>query len=114
MKVLKIWVDDVRQKPSAYDLWIKSVDAAIAFLMDLSVSGETARILLDLDHDAGDYSSEGGDYIRILDWLEETDFLVQNPHICLSFSIHSWNPVGRENMMKIIIRNKWNYCEREF
>ena len=28
--------------------------------------------LIDIDHDAGDYACDGGDYIRLLDWLEET------------------------------------------
>ena len=27
---------------------------------------------IDIDHDAGDYEPLGGDYIKVLDWLEET------------------------------------------
>ena len=56
--------------------------------------------LLDLDHDAGDYEFGGGDYIRILDWLEETG---RNYPI----KIHSMNVVGAENMRAIIERNGW-------
>jgi hypothetical protein len=56
--------------------------------------------LLDLDHDAGDYYFGGGDYIRILDWLEATG---RNYPI----RIHSANAVGRENMRRIIERNGW-------
>lgn len=56
--------------------------------------------LLDLDHDAGDYVSDGGDYIRLLDWLEKTS---RNYPI----RIHSMNPVGVENMRRIIERNGW-------
>ena len=56
--------------------------------------------LLDLDHDAGDYAADGGDYIEILNWLEKTG---RNYPIRL----HSANPVGVENMRRIIKRNGW-------
>lgn len=51
--------------------------------------------VIDIDHDAGDYVSDGGDYIKLLDWLEETgrDYPIR---------IHSANPVGIENMRRII------------
>jgi hypothetical protein len=55
---------------------------------------------IDIDHDAGDYASDGGDYIRLLDWLEETG---RNYPI----HIHSMNPVGAANMRAIIERNNW-------
>jgi hypothetical protein len=57
-------------------------------------------VLIDLDHDAGDYASDGGDYIRLLDWLEETG---RNYPI----RIHSMNSVGVANMRAIIQRNNW-------
>lgn len=55
---------------------------------------------IDIDHDAGDYASDGGDYIKLLDWLEETgrDYPIH---------IHSMNSVGVENMRRIIQRNGW-------
>lgn len=53
-----------------------------------------------MDHDAGDYFQYGGDYIRLLDWLEETG---RNYPI----RIHSQNPVGVQNMRAIIHRNGW-------
>jgi hypothetical protein len=56
--------------------------------------------VIDLDHDAGDFARAGGDYIAILDWLEETG---RNYPI----RIHSMNPVGVENMRRIIQRNGW-------
>ena len=61
---------------------------------------ENSIELLDLDHDAGQYSCFGGDYIKILDWLEETG---RNYPI----RIHSANPVGVANMRRIIERNGW-------
>ena len=56
--------------------------------------------LIDIDHDAGEYAQYGGDYIRLLDWLEETgrDYPIH---------IHSANPVGVANMRRIIQRNGW-------
>jgi hypothetical protein len=56
--------------------------------------------LIDLDHDAGDYWRYGGDYIEVLNWLEETG---RNYPI----RIHSMNPVGVKNMRVIIERNGW-------
>lgn len=56
--------------------------------------------VIDLDHDAGDYSQDGGDYIKILDWMEATD---RNYPI----RIHTANPVGRQNMMAIAEKNNW-------
>lgn len=56
--------------------------------------------LIDIDHDAGEYAQYGGDYIKLLDWLEETgrDYPIR---------IHSMNSVGCANMRRIIERNGW-------
>ena len=56
--------------------------------------------LIDIDHDAGEYANLGGDYINLLNWLEETG---RNYPI----RIHSMNPVGVANMRRIIQRNNW-------
>lgn len=56
--------------------------------------------MIDIDHDAGEYVKGGGDYIKLLDWLEETG---QN----FPVHIHSMNPVGVENMRRIIKKNGW-------
>ena len=61
---------------------------------------EITLSLIDIDHDAGEYASDGGDYIRLLGWLEQTG---RNYPI----RIHSQNPVGVENMRRIIERNGW-------
>lgn len=104
---MKLWIDDVRPAPEGY-VWIKSVNSAIRFIerceWDECESGEiifqNQIELIDIDHDAGDYASNGGDYIKLLDWLEETG---RNYPI----HIHSMNPVGVENMRRIIKRNGW-------
>lgn len=56
--------------------------------------------IIDIDHDAGNFAQYGGDYIRVLDWLEETG---RNYPI----RIHSMNIVGCENMRRVIQRNGW-------
>ena len=107
---MKLWVDDVRQAPNMY-VWLKSVDEAkecIKFLEEqLAKVREELRPyssnnieIIDIDHDAGDYVRFGGDYIKLLDWLEETN---RN----YTIRIHSMNPVGVENMKRIIKRNGW-------
>ena len=57
--------------------------------------------LLDLDHDAGKYYKDGGDYIRLLDYLEETG----RHYKC---KVHSMNPVGVKQMKIIIKKNGWD------
>lgn len=114
---MKIWIDDVRPAPDGY-VWIKSVNEAKLFivrnkcyekLINLHDSGlrklfefdnDTHIELIDIDHDAGEYASDGGDYIKLLDWLEEENYNVP-------VHIHSMNPVGIVNMRRIIQRNGW-------
>lgn len=103
---MKIWVDDIRPAPDGYDI-VKSVNEAKELVefyeaMKRLTRGKSSYTieLIDLDHDAGDYACDGGDYINILNWLEETG---RNYPI----RIHSMNPVGVENMRRIIERNGW-------
>lgn len=60
-------------------------------------------ILIDLDHDSGDYFDDGRDYIKILDWLEE-EGIVDTGYF---FHLHTMNVVGAENMRRIIQKNGW-------
>lgn len=127
---MKLWIDDVRPAPEGY-VWCKSVMDAQhviemneynaqcfsdqAYAMDNAYKFELAERmgkacqnhiinLIDIDHDAGDYVLYGGDYIKLLDWLEETG---RNYPI----RIHSMNPVGVANMRAIIQRNGWEEVE---
>lgn len=106
---MKFWIDDVRPAPDGY-IWIKSVrlgkwaieryEQIVRYCEEHDLKGRVVLELIDIDHDAGDYANDGGDYIKLLDWLEETG---RNYPI----RIHSMNPVGRENMRAIIKRNGW-------
>ena len=98
---MKIWVDDIRECPDNYDCWFKSTNETIKFLRDRQKYELECTIeVLDLDHDAGDYAKYGGDYIKILEWMENVRF--ECP-----IRIHSQNVVGRENMRRIIRENGW-------
>lgn len=104
---MKIWVDDIRQAPEGY-IWCKSVKQAkdiielLESCLEVVIPSQSDKCIevIDLDHDAGRYAEEGGDYIKILDWLEETG---RNYPI----HIHSMNVVGVENMRRIIQKNGW-------
>ena len=53
--------------------------------------------LIDCDHDLGDYASDGGDGIKLLDWLLERGTLYP-------IALHTMNTVGRENMRRMLQR----------
>lgn len=102
---MKLWIDDIRTAPDGY-MWARSVNQAkqiiikYSDMLDWDMISTDAVELIDIDHDAGDYAYDGGDYIKLLDWLEETG---RNYPI----HIHSMNPVGVQNMRNIIQRNGW-------
>ena len=72
---MKIWLDDIRPAPEGY-VWCKSVNIAKRTIE----SAEEPILLIDCDHDLGDYAYDGGD------------------------GLHTMNPVGRENMLRMIRR----------
>ena len=96
---VKIWVDDIRPSPSTEWVHMFSVEGTINLLkrlQELNIAVEE----MSLDHDAGDYAAQGGDYIKILDWMEE------NSYAC-PIHIHTANVVGRQNMIRICEHNNW-------
>lgn len=81
-------------------IWVKTVHMAKEIIQIREEEGFPFE-MIDIDHDAGEmFSKAGGDYIKLLDWLEETG---RNYPI----HIHSMNPVGVANMRAIIERNGW-------
>ena len=95
-KQIKFWVDDIRVPTKEY-FWVKTVKDTIIAIQEAESMGFNI-IEISLDHDAGNYGPP--DYIKVLDWLEETG---RNYPI----RIHSMNPVGVANMRAIIQRNGW-------
>ena len=121
---MKLWVDDMRTAPPGY-VWCQSVNQAKHKIetierrinrlneiqrerhLDPSRWINIKIEIINIDHDAGEYANDGGDYICLLDWLEQTG---RNYPIC----IHSMNPVGVENMRRIIRRNGWTEVKEEY
>lgn len=107
---MKIWVDDVRPAPEGYQQ-CKSVASAKCFIRwcekvmkedeELGFSSSYYKIeLIDIDHDAGEYVKLGGNYIKLLEWLEETGR-------SYPIHIHSDNQINLLWMREIIERNGW-------
>lgn len=103
---MKIWLDDIRPAPEGFR-WCKSVNEAKNMIINyetmFNASGGKKFYeieLIDCDHDLGDYANDGGDGIKLLDWLVErkTFYPIQ---------FHTMNPVGRENMQSTKDRY-WN------
>ena len=97
----------MRPAPEGYE-WVKTVRGAkfkilhheSLYRYNPDYFDDDLIEVIDIDYDAGEYAQYGGDYIKLLDWLEETG---RNYPI----HIHSMNPVGVANMRAIIQKNGW-------
>ena len=89
---MKIWLDDIRPAPEGY-VWCKSVNIAKRTIE----SAEEPIVLIDCDYDLGDYAYDGGNGIKLLDWMVENERFYP-------IRLHTTNPVGRENMLRMIRR----------
>ncbi len=92
---MKIWLDDLRPAPSEY-VAVRSVNQAIELIKKTEADGAEIE-MLDLDHDLGDFCNDGGDAIKLLDWLAERGTFYP-------VKLHTANPVGRSNMERMIAR----------
>ena len=92
---VKLWLDDLRKPPEGY-IQCRSVNEAKAKITECELSGAVIDII-NCDHDLGDFASDGGDGIKLLDWLAERETYYP-------VALHTMNPVGRANMQRIIDR----------
>ena len=91
---MKIWLDDIREAPEGYIL-CHSVNEA---KRQIEKNEKMTTIeVIDCDHDLGDYYPDGGDGIKLIDWLAERGTYYP-------IRLHTMNPVGRENMQRTIDR----------
>lgn len=105
MSKLVLWVDDLRNppnRPGEQYVIARSVNEA-KYYIEL---GEFDFAYIDLDHDAGIYAPDGGDYINLLNYIEAKCHEGKY-HMTYPVRIHSFNPVGVINMRAIINRNGW-------
>ncbi len=91
---MKIWLDDIREAPGG-DILCHSVNEAKRLIEEHEK--QTAIEVIDCDHDLGDYYPDGGDGIKLIDWLAERGTYYP-------IRLHTMNPVGRENMQRTIDR----------
>ena len=92
---MKLWLDDLRPVPYGYE-GARSVNEAKQLIPEAEHNGIEIEAL-DLDHDLGDYAYDGGDGIKLLDWLVENSLFYP-------IKLHTMNPVGSENMLRMIRR----------
>lgn len=96
---MKIWLDDVRNAPD--DSWViaRSVNDAKKMIwlcyLARNMPWCSPIEMISLDHDMGDYAKDGGDGIKLLEWMVERGFIYP-------VQLHTMNAVGRENMQRII------------
>ena len=92
---IKIYLDDERETPEGYE-GCCSVKETIE-LINLCESSGTYIEELNLDTDLGEYSKEGGDAIKLLDYLVERRTFYK-------VVLHSLNPDDKADMQKVIDR----------
>ena len=92
---IKIWLDDIREAPDGY-FHCRSVNEAVGRIVKCEEE-HTVTDVIDCNHDLGDYAGDGGDGIKLIDWLAERETYYP-------VALHTMNPVGRENMQREIER----------
>lgn len=102
--MVNIFVDDVRETPQGF-IHFYTVNDCIGYIRRIYKTGVT-DFYLDLDHDAGDYFDQGGDYINILRYLEDMRRMGHLRHMKIKVHFHSGNTVGLINMRAIIDSNR--------
>lgn len=105
--MIKIWVDDERPAPEGYKVRCHSVNEALTML-GYTYHKDPPFVELSLDHDAGEYVTDGGDYINILKALSQPwgSYFFTSAYP-LQVHFHSMNPVGVKNMRAIVENCPW-------
>lgn len=89
---MKLWLDDTKDAPEGW-IHCHTVNLAITYCLTGQVTEAS------LDHDLGDFVEFGGDGIKLLDFIAEYGYWPKD-----GITIHSGNPVGRDNMQRLIDR----------
>ena len=104
VKEVYLWLDDIRdinyETANKFKacVFCTSVNQAKAFITKWIDRGVN-NIYFDLDHDLGDYAKDGGDVIKLIDWLIEN---YHDKNMNFKFHFHSMNPVGVQNMRNAV------------
>lgn len=89
---MKLWIDDVRPMPEGFDRHAKTASEAIEIIKACDRIEE-----ISFDHDLGN-DADGTGY-DVAKFIEEQAYRGIKPPP-LKWSIHSANPVGRQNIRK--------------
>ena len=87
----KIWIDDMRSPPDNSYRWCQTYDSAIATIHYFSTSDYGIERIC-FDHDLGEEKT-GYDIAK---------YLVKNGIYIENYSVHSMNPVGRQNIIQLL------------
>ena len=87
MKKINVYLDDVRKAPEGFIL-VKSMKELVHLFEEKEVG------ILSLDHDLGENTSTGYDFVKY--------FCLNNLEVDYIF-LHTSNPVGRENMYRMLV-----------
>lgn len=94
MNEIRLWLDDLREMPPEYTIWVKTAQEAIDIL-------KTGKVVsASLDHDLGEGNGTGYDVAKFI----EREAANLPP---IKLQIHSCNPVGIQNM-KVALQNAIN------
>ena len=85
-----LWIDDMRPAPEDY-YWCKDYNTAIKVIKFYTLFGRGINHI-SFDHDLGEEKS-GYDIAK---------YLVENQIDIKCFSVHSMNPVGRNNIIQLL------------
>jgi len=89
---MKVWLDDLREMPTDFDIHVTTADEAIALL----TTGKVTEI--SLDHDLGEVKYGTG--YDVACYIEKAAYSGQL--FPIKVTIHSANPVGRAQMEQAI------------
>lgn len=116
LNITYLWLDDVRPTGAGiYELHnfnccvAHSVNEAKRIIREAERNGQN-RFILELDHDLGDYESDGGDGYKLVEWLIETG---RNTN-AYRIQCHSANPVGRAHIIGLRDRYWPLFDEEDF
>jgi hypothetical protein len=102
----KLWLDDLREMPSSFDVWCKTSAEALEILEKHPYPVSA----ISFDHDLG---GEDTGY-RVAQWIERAahDHAVQR----MGWRVHSANPVGKQNIEMAMYKAEhfWDEMDLKF
>lgn len=79
------------------------------FFEQLDLGSKHLCELLDMDHDLGDYAADGGDGVKLLDWLEDRCAWTDEKGKCLIYNILNNINERIQPVQKIDITDYFDY-----